>query len=99
MQNNLWVIFTRKPITVLLAGTLLVSGCADFPGRCGLGISHEDCAQAPGEANQFPTDDAICRSYGFKFGEPDYARCRAAKASLRDETKTAIDKQWWQNPL
>jgi len=99
MQNTLWVIFTRKPIIALLAGTLSVSGCADFPGRCDLGLSHEDCAPAPEEANQFPGDDAICRSYGLKFGTPDYTRCRAAKASLRDETKSAIDMQWRQNPL
>jgi len=99
MQNTLWVIFTRKPIAGLLAGTLLLSGCADFPGRCGLGISHEDCVPAPGAANRFPADDAICRSYGLKAGTPDYAKCRDAKAAVRDETKSAIDTEWWQNPL
>jgi hypothetical protein len=99
MRNTLWEIFTRKPITALLAGMLLLSGCADFPGRCSLGISHEDCAPSPSLANQFPTDDAICRSYGLKFGTPDYARCRAAKASVRDETKDTINTEWWRNPL
>jgi hypothetical protein len=99
MLNPLWVNFIRKPITASLATSLLLAGCADFPGRCSLGLSHEDCAPAPTAANQFPSDDAICRSYGFKYGSKDYVRCRTAKASLRGETHETINTEWWKNPL
>jgi hypothetical protein len=99
MPNPLWIIFAKKPIAALALTCLLLGGCANFPGGCLFGVSHEDCEPAASAANQFPTDDAICRSYGFQFGGPDYARCRAAKASVQAGTKAAIDAQWWKNGL
>jgi hypothetical protein len=99
MPHPLWAIFARKPILALTAACLLLSGCANFPGGCGIGIAHEDCAPVGSAANQFPSDDAICRSYGFVPGGRDYARCRAAKASVQGETKALINAEWWKNPL
>ncbi|HYP58300.1 MAG TPA: hypothetical protein VEQ35_08455 [Beijerinckia sp.] len=86
-------------ISLLIAYVLSLAGCADFPGRCELGIAHHDCL--PGEASyrEFPSDDATCRAYGLKPGTHDYEICRAAKYQVEEEAKTAINAGWWKNPL
>jgi len=91
--------FLVKPITVVIAGNLLLSACADIPDACGFGFSHGDCPLFPGETAQFPSDDVICRSYGLSAGSASYERCRIAKASVRAETKAKIDTDWWKNGL
>jgi hypothetical protein len=58
----------------------VLSGCANHPLDCSLGISHPDCL--PGTrgyetvANQQYASDAQCRSYGLRYGTPEYAQCR-----------------------
>jgi hypothetical protein len=94
-----WVFLCKTPTAVLFAASLLLSGCADIEGACDLGLAHRDCPLFSGEQPEFPSDDVICRSYGMKIGSKDYAACRASKASIRNETKTAIDTEWWKNGL
>jgi len=89
----------QTPVAILIAGNLLLSACSNIPDACGLGFSHGDCPLFPGETAQFPSDDALCRSYGLRYGSKDYDRCRIAKGSVRAETKARIDTEWWKNPL
>jgi hypothetical protein len=59
---------------------LALSGCANHPLDCSLGISHNDCL--PGTAgyqaiaNRQNSADAVCQSYGLRFGTAEYAQCR-----------------------
>lgn len=77
----------------LFALLLLLAGCADVPGRCDLGLAHEDCPPY-GYAHPFPADDTICRSYGLRRGTPDYEHCRTVKSAAQRHTRDAINAQW-----
>ncbi|HEX4197562.1 MAG TPA: hypothetical protein VHZ26_08970 [Caulobacteraceae bacterium] len=67
-----------------LAGVIavlgLLSGCANHPVDCTVGIHHSDCAPGtPGYDNpdKFAVaDDQECRSYGLTPGTSQYADCR-----------------------
>jgi hypothetical protein len=85
----------RMGAKLALAAALLLEGCAEFPGRCELGVAHEDCAPTAASYQQFPGDDVTCRSYGLKPGTYDYLKCRTFKANVDTQTKTAINAQWY----
>ena len=71
--------FSARGLYLLFAISLL-SGCANHPVDCSMGIYHADCL--PGTAgydnpDKFAdADDKQCRSYGLAFGTPQYADCR-----------------------
>jgi hypothetical protein len=77
-----------------LIAALLLEGCAEFPGRCELGIAHEDCTPEPASYQRFPGDDATCRSYGLRPGTDDYSKCRTVKAEVDAQAKANINAQW-----
>ena len=85
-------------IAALLALLLALGGCADVPGRCGLGLAHEDCPPY-GYLHPFPADDTICRSYGLRPGTADYAQCRIVKSTAQRRTRDTINAEWWRSPL
>ncbi len=86
----------RAAVVFLLV--FLLGGCADVPGRCGLGLAHEDCAPY-GYAHPFPADDTICRSYGLRRGTADYAHCRTVKDAAQQRTRDTINAEWLRNPF
>ena len=83
---------------VLLALLLALGGCADVPGRCDLGLAHEDCPPY-GYAHPFPADDTICRSYGLRPGTADYIQCRIVKSTAQQRTRDGINAEWRRNLL
>ncbi|ACB95681.1 hypothetical protein [Beijerinckia indica] len=93
MPPSLRRIFLFSACAVALP--LALGSCADFPGRCQLGIAREDCWRGDASLGHFPNDDAVCRSYGLAPGSESYAVCRREKARVDKDTRTSIDKQWW----
>lgn len=65
---------------LILLANLALSGCANHPLDCAIGINHSDCL--PGTAgydnpDKFAAaDDKQCKSYGLTYGTPQYADCR-----------------------
>jgi hypothetical protein len=73
---------------------LVLSGCANHPLDCSLGISHPDCL--PGTAgyqaiaNRQNNADALCQSYGLRFGTAEYAQCRQNIDSQQSAREAAV---------
>ena len=97
-------------IVVLIAATIFLSGCANHPLDCALDfVPHDDClpgtagydsaqkrVQKVAAIVQFnqQDDDTTCKSYGLKFGTPEYAQCREHMLSLRvNQASTAARDQ------
>ena len=86
-----------RAVVSLIVMTML-AGCADVPGRCDLGLAHEDCPPY-GYAHPFPADDTICRAYGLQPGSRDYLQCRIVKQAAQQHTRDSINAQWWRSGL
>jgi hypothetical protein len=71
----------------------VLSGCANHPLDCSLGISHQDCL--PGTsgyqaiANRQDNADALCQSYGLRLGTVEYAQCRQNIDAQQSARETA----------
>ena len=77
-----------------LLGAVFLSGCANHPLDCSLGISHHDCL--PGTAGYRATvarqnsADEECRSYGTQFGTAEYAQCRQNLSARQSAREAAV---------
>ena len=77
----------------LVVAILTQCGCANHPLDCSLGIAHPDCL--PGTAgyqtiaNRQENADALCQSYGLRFGTAEYAQCRQNQDAQQSARQTA----------
>ncbi|MBN4175539.1 MAG: hypothetical protein BEH78_18980 [Pseudomonas sp. BDAL1] len=79
----------KLQVVVLIA--LALSGCANHPGDCALGVMQDDClpgtkgyerrheridAYQEATRRKAQADDSKCQSYGAKPGSDAYVNCR-----------------------